>query len=289
MDSRPVDTAQTASPRFALYYHIHLVSDSTGETLMNVMKAAIAQFPGVIPVEHFYALVRSDEQMGRVLQAIEDAPGMVLCTIVNPKLRAMLERRCASLGLSCVSILDPLVQAMSREFGQERTGRVGAQRQLDPQYDSRIDALEFAMRFDDGHNMDRLAEADVVLVGVSRTSKTPTCIYLAHRGVKAANVPLVDPARPPAALATLEGPLVVGLTASPDRLVQVRRNRLTSMNDDRQSSYADPEVVRREVLDARRFMERRGWPVIDVSRRSVEETAAQILNHLAEKTDGGAT
>lgn len=268
----------SAAARLATYFHVHLVSDSTGETLNAMARAVCARFDNVLPIEHIYALVRSQRQLDRALGDIEEAPGVVIHTIVDDKLRHALEEGCRKLDMPCIPALDPLVSAMSRYLGAATTSRVGAHLRLDNDYFNRMDALNYAIGHDDGQGGQDLDEADVVLVGVSRTSKTPTCIYLAHRGVRAANVPLV-PGRPiPDKLTQLKKALVVGLTISPDRLIQIRRNRLLSLNENRQSSYIDTEVVRDEIIQARRLYERHAWPTIDVTRRSVEETAAAILN-----------
>ena len=272
--------------RLAQYFHIHLVSDSTGETLVNIMKASVAQFDAVIPIEHLYALVRSERQMDRVMNAITDAPGMVLFTIVDEKLRRLLEHRCAELNIPCIAALDPLLAAMSRSLGAPMVSRAGAQHHLDADYYRRIDALNFAMAHDDGQLTDELNDAEVVLLGVSRTSKTPTTIYLAHRGIKAANVPLVDGQRLPDHFDSVTRPLIVGLTASPDRLIELRRNRLLGLNENRPTSYIDQEAVREEVNAAKRLFARKGWPVIDVTRRSVEETSARIINLFNERQVG---
>ncbi len=270
--------------RLATYFHVHLVSDSTGETLNAMAKAVVARFDGVIPIEHIYALVRSRKQMDRVLEEIAAGPGVVLHTIVDKELRAALEDGCRSLDVPQIGALDPLVGALSRYLGAALSTRVGAQHALDHEYFNRISALDFAMAHDDGQGTaEELERADVVLCGVSRTSKTPTCIYLAHRGVRAANVPLIPGQEDGERLVGLRNPLVVGLTVSPDRLVQIRRNRLDALNADRASAYVDHEAVRDETVKARRAFERRGWPVIDVTRRSVEETAAAIVNLLSER------
>lgn len=270
-------------PSIKCYHHVHLVSDSTGETLVSVMKASLSHFAHVAPIEHLYALVRSERQMVRVLSQIEAAPGLVLFTLVDPERRRTLEAHCAAVGVTAIAILDPLMASLSRHLGQPSQQKAGVQHGLDQDYYRRIEALDFAMAHDDGQKIEALNDADVVLVGVSRTSKTPTCIYLAHRGIKAGNVPLVRFDAVPAALAGLTRPLVVGLTASPDRLVQIRRNRLDSLNAGRAMDYADKTSVRREVTEATRYFEARGWPVIDVTRRSVEETSAKILNLLSER------
>lgn len=280
----PARPSRTGPTRLATYFHVHLVSDSTGETLNAMAKAVTARFDGVIPIEHIYALVRSPKQMERVLEEVAHAPGVVLHTIVDRELREQLEEGCRRLDMPQIGALDPLVGALSRYLGAALSTRVGAQHALDHEYFNRIAALDFAMAHDDGQGtVDELEGADVVLCGVSRTSKTPTCIYLAHRGIRAANVPLVPGQEDGERLTALRNPLVVGLTVSPDRLVQIRKNRLDGLNASRASSYVDHDAVREETVKARRAFERRGWPVIDVTRRSVEETAAAIINLLSER------
>lgn len=269
----------TATP-LATYFHVHLVSDSTGETLNAMARAVCARFENVLPIEHIYALVRSQRQLDRALADIEEAPGIVIHTIVDAELRLALEEGCRRLDMTCIPALDPLVSALSRYLGAALTSRIGVQHALDNDYFNRMDALNYAIGHDDGQGGQDLDAAEVVLVGVSRTSKTPTCIYLAHRGVRAANVPMV-PGRPmPQRLFELKNALIVGLTVSPDRLIQIRRNRLLSLNEKRESTYIDADSVRDEVVHARRLYEKHGWPVIDVTRRSVEETAAAVLNLL---------
>ena len=280
-----MNAARTAGrSRLATYFHVHLVSDSTGETLNAMAKAVVARFDGVIPIEHIYALVRSDRQMERVLAEIASAPGVVLHTLVDRELRDQLEEGCRVLDMPQIAALDPLVGALSRYLGAALSTRVGAQHALDTDYFNRISALDFAMAHDDGQGTtEQLEGADVVLCGVSRTSKTPTCIYLAHRGIRAANVPLVPNQEDGERLVGLKNPLIVGLTVSPDRLVQIRRNRIDGLNASHTSAYTDQEAVRDETVKARRAFERRGWPVIDVTRRSVEETAAAMINLLNER------
>jgi regulator of PEP synthase PpsR (kinase-PPPase family) len=270
----------TPAPRLATYFHVHLVSDSTGETLNAMARAVCARFESVLPIEHIYALVRSQRQLDRALLDIEQAPGVVIHTIVDDTLRTALEEGCRRLDMTCIAALDPLISAMSRYLGASISSRVGAHLRLDNDYFNRMDALNYAIGHDDGQGGQDLEQADVVLVGVSRTSKTPTCIYLAHRGVRAANVPLVPTRPPPEKLFELKNTLVVGLTVSPDRLIQIRRNRLLSLKETRESTYTDSEAVREEIIAARRLYEREGWPTIDVTRRSVEETAAAVLNLL---------
>ena len=282
----PEKRPEAVPRRFSTYFHVHLVSDSTGETQNAMAKAVVARFEGVIPIEHIYALVRSPKQLERVLEEIEGQPGIVLHTLVDPELRAMLEKGCRALGMPQVGALDPLVTVLSGYLGAALSSRVGAQHALDHDYFERMSALDFAIHHDDGQGLGELERADVVLVGVSRTSKTPTCVYLAHRGVRAANVPLVPTQDPPPSLSELKNPLVVGLVVSPDRLVSIRRNRLEHLGVQADTDYVDVDRVREETVRARRLFERLGWPVIDVSRRSVEETAAQVINLISERRSG---
>lgn len=271
--------------RLGTYFNVHLVSDSTGETLAGVMRATCAQFDDILPIEHSYFLVRSVRQLERVLREIEGAPGVVMFTLSNMEHRAMLEERCKEMGMPCVAVLDPVLDVTSRYLGQELNHKVGASRKLTAEYFKRIDALDFAMDHDDGQQVVELKDSDVILVGVSRTSKTPTCVYLAHRGVKASNVPFVPNVPLPPELFAKERPLVVGLTISADRLVHIRKNRLVAMKETRAGDYTEEDSVRAEVMKAQKLFEREGWPTIDVSRRSIEETAAAVLNLLAEHRD----
>ncbi len=266
------------------YFHLHLVSDSTGETLITVARAAAAQYTKVIPVEHVHPLVRTPKQLDRVLVEIEEMPGIVLYTLLQENLVATLEQKCRDLGLPCLSILGPVLHLFQSYLGAESTHKVGAQHTLNAEYFRRIDALNYTMMHDDGQQTDDLEEADVLLIGVSRTSKTPTSIYLANRGVKTANVPLVSGVALPPDLERLRRPLVVGLYATPERIVQIRQNRLLGLKAYRDDDkYIDPQSVAEEVAASRRLCAKHNWPSIDVSRRSIEETAAAVLALLAER------
>ena len=266
------------------FFHLHLVSDATGETLTTVARAATAQYTKMSPVEHVYPLVRTQKQLDRALSEIEEAPGIVLYTLLEEDLVKRLEDHCRELSLPCLSILGPVLQLMRSYLGMETSHRVGAQHTLNAEYFKRIDALNYTMLHDDGQHVDELEQADVVLVGISRTSKTPTSIYLANRGVKTGNVPLVPGITMPPQVEVLKHPLVVGLYASPERIVQIRQNRLLGLKshqDDDQ--YIDRKAVAEEVMLSRRLCAKHNWPIIDVTRRSIEETAAAVLKLLAER------
>lgn len=261
-------------------FYVHLVSDATGTTLQGLARACLSQFENINPVERFWPLVRTEKQLERVITEIADCPGPVLFTLVDTELRRRLQKSCEAMKVPCLPVLDPLLRGLSAYLGQPARGVPGLQHALDEAYFRRMDAVDFALSYDDGQNLEGIEEADVVLVGVSRTSKTPTCIYLARRGVLAANVPYVPGVPFPQQLLRIKGPVFVGLTEDPNRLIHLRRNRLQASEDDKHHSnnaYLDIDKVEAEILEARRFFTRQGWPVIDVTRRSVEETAAEIL------------
>lgn len=266
-------------------FHIHLVSDATGETLNAIANAAMAQFEGADVQVHSYALVRSEHQLQRSVDHIAISPGLVFFTLVNPRLREMLLARCAALKVACVDVMERPVAELSKYLGIAETHRPGGQHEVDQRYLARIEALNFTIQHDDGQSLDTIRDAEVILVGASRTSKTPTCVYLAIRGVQAANIPLVPGMGVPPVLTQTDGPLIVGLWVSPDRLVQVRRNRLTSMGEDRDTNYIDLDSVRAEIAATRKLFEQYDWPSIDVSRRSIEETAASVMNLLTERRE----
>jgi len=262
----------------SIYFHVHLVSDSTGETLVAMMKASCAQFRQATALEHLHTLIRSKEQMDQTLLDIENRPGVVLYTLSNPTQRERLEEKCKALSMPCVSILDPSLAMLGRYLGASVSHEIGAQRTLDSDYYDRIAALDFAMAHDDGQNVMGLKNADIILLGVSRTSKTPTSIYLANRGFRTGNIPLVPGMPLPAILKTFEKPFIVGLVASPDRIVQIREQRLMGLNENQATDYIDPDIVRDEMRQARRLYVKEKYGVVDVTRRSIEETAAQIIN-----------
>jgi [pyruvate, water dikinase]-phosphate phosphotransferase / [pyruvate, water dikinase] kinase len=272
------------APHTASYFHLHLVSDATGETLITVARAAAAQYATVSPIEHIYPLVRSGKQLDRVLAEIEASPGIVLYTLLDLDLTERLENKCRELGLPVMSILGPVLNLFQSYLGAETSHRVGAQHTLNAEYFKRIDALNYTMLHDDGQHVDDLEHADVVLIGISRTSKTPTSIYLANRGVKTANVPLVPGMPIPPQLETLSQPLVVGLLASPERIVQIRQNRLLGLRAARDDDlYVDRDAITEEIAFSRRLCAKHNWPLIDVTRRSIEETAAAVVRLLADR------
>ncbi len=268
-------------------FHLHLVSDATGDTLYALARACVSQFAGVTAEEHSWTMIRSVTQLDAVMAGIEAKPGMVLFTLVDPTLRSALMDRCRQSQTPCIPVLDPVLGGLSAYLGIAVKGQPGRQHVLDQGYFDRIEAMQFSLAHDDGQGIWNLEQADVVLVGVSRTSKTPTCVYLANRGYRAGNVPLVPNVSLPDGLENLKRPLVIGLTKDPNRLVQIRRNRVLMLNQDPNTDYTDPETVRKEVAWARQIYEKNKWPVIDVTRRSIEETAATVIQLLENRDRDG--
>jgi len=260
------------------FFHLHLISDATGETLLAAGRAAAAQYKDARAIEHIYPLIRNERQLTKVMEEIDQEPGIVLYTVVDQALARRIDERCQAMGLPYVSVLEPVIAVFQSYLGTPAGRRVGAQHVLDADYFRRIDALNFTMMHDDGRLPDDIEEADVVLIGISRTSKTPTSIYLANRGIKTANVPIVPDVPIPPALIEAKRPLVVGLVATAERISQIRQNRILGaggMGD--VQAYVDRSSIAQELAYARQICTRHGWQMIDVTRRSIEETAAAIV------------
>jgi len=285
--TQPKDLPPGKSELAVNQFHLHLVSDSTGETLDAVAKAALAQFDGVRPIIHPWSSVRSLGQVERVLQEVKATSGIVIFTLVKNELRDALMEGCSKFQITCVPVLDPIIGALGTFLGAESQHRPGLQHAMDEDYFGRLEAMKFTIEHDDGQCPEDLDLADIILVGVSRTTKTPTSIYLANRGYRTANIPIVPNCPLPRQLEGVgDSVQVVGLTISPDRLVPVRRSRLLSLRQE-DTDYVDPERVREEVTHARRLFSKKSWPVIDVTRRSIEETAAEVINLRARRAESG--
>lgn len=262
---------------------MHLISDATGETLNTVARAATAYYADYQPIEHIYALVRTPKQLARALAEIESQPGVVLFTLIDTELRTQLERRCAELTIPCISILDPVIASLAQYLNAQSRPQLGGQHALNAEYFRRIDALNFTMIHDDGQHAEDLDQADVILIGISRSSKTPTSIYLANRGIKTANIPIVPNIPSPKELEIVTRPLIVGLIASAERIAQIRKHRLLAMNEQGETDYVDQDAIAAELSHMRKLCARHAWPIIDVTRRSIEETAAAIINLMRER------
>jgi regulator of PEP synthase PpsR (kinase-PPPase family) len=241
----------------------------------------MAQFDQVEVREHVWTLVRTKGQLEKILQSLDEHPGVVMYTLVNQELRDLLRRGCNERRLPCIPILGPVIREISAYLNVEAAQKPGLQHGVGDDYYQRVAAIDYTLAHDDGQGHWELEAADIILVGVSRTSKSPTCIYLANRGFKAANIPFVGGIPLPEKLFELDSlprpPLITGLTISLDRLLQIRKSRLLSL-EQQDSSYVDSEEVQAEIDASKKIFRKQGWPMIDVTRRSVEETAALIIN-----------
>ncbi len=264
-------------------FHMHLVSDATGETLAAIAKAAAVQYPMVRPIEHMHPLVRTQRQLTRVISEIDKQPGIVLYTMVNKSLVEQLEQHCKTLKVPCLAVLQPIMQVFESYLGAPHTPTVAGQHVLDADYFRRIDAMNFTMAHDDGRLPDNLSDADIIVLGISRTSKTPTSLYLAQRGYKTTNLPLVPEVALPENLLEPHSAFVVCLVANVDRIADVRRNRAVLMADRDLNSYVDRDAITAEIAFTRKVAAQYGWPIIDVTRRSIEESATMILKLLHDR------
>lgn len=265
----------TKAPR---QFHLHLISDATGETLIAASRAVASQYENTEAVEHVYPLVRNKARLDEVLVAIDKQPGIVLFTIADENLSEHLHSNCRSMGIPCVSVLDPIFKVFQSYLGIPAAQKSGAQHELNAEYFQRIDALNFTLMHDDGQLPDEIEETDIILLGISRTSKTPTSIYLANRGVRTTNYPIVPNVSVPRQIIEARRPLVVALLASTDRIHQVRQNRMLGDHAAAAlSPYTDRASIAEELAHTRKLCNRYGWPKIDVTRKSIEETAAAIL------------
>lgn len=260
------------------FFHLHLISDSTGETLSTTGRAAAAQYRKWRAVEHVTSMVRDKSKLEKALSEAEASPGIVLYTMVDRELEQFLKQRCSALGIPAVNVLEPVTRVFDSFLGDKMSGTIGAQHALDETYFERLEAVQFSMAHDDGNLPDDIEEADIILLGISRTSKTPTSIYLAQRGYKTINIPLVPGVELPADIFAAKGPLIVALIATAERILAIRENRLLAFDHDLTGDiYVDRASIQEELAETRLLCKKNGWPVIDVTRRSVEETAAAIL------------
>jgi len=266
-------------------FHLHMISDATGETLIAVGRAATVQYSGYRAIEHIYPMIRDKQQFDEVLVKIFDMPGIVLHTILDEDLSQYIEEKCQQIGVPAISVIEPVLTLFQSYLGEKASRRVSAQHVMNDEYFRRIEALNYTMEHDDGLSIESLSEAEVILVGVSRASKTPTSIYLANRGVKTANVPLIIGIDPPQQLIELsqlkgeEKPLIIGLVASVEHISHIRKNRDLGEDIDIES-YSDRIFIKEELHYARLLCQHYNWPMIDVTKRSIEETAAAILTLL---------
>ncbi len=259
------------------YHHIHLISDSTGDTVSALAQAALSQFNHLYLIEHHWTLIRRDDQVKKVLATIESQPGLILFTLVNPEHQKMVAAFCEKNKIPYQAVLKPIVDKISQTWKVEPMKEPGQQHLLNDKYFFRIEAVEFALEHDDGKLIENYHLADIILLGVSRSSKTPTAMYLANKGLKVANFPIVHKNGVPETILNLDKPLLVGLTQDPDTLIQVRKNRITGVNPLTKNDYIDIEKVSEEIAYTNKFLHRNKIPVVNVAKRSVEETAAEVI------------
>ena len=260
-------------------YDIYLISDSTGETLERIFLAIKAQFKNFDYKTHYYSFTRTENQISKILEASEKSNNsIVLYTIVDNKLAKHLSDECNIKNIPCFGILGDLIISFSKLLDQKALNVPSRQHIMDDEYYKKIEAIQFTMNHDDGNSVEDIEKSDIVLLGVSRTSKTPTSIYLANKGMKISNIPLVNENSVPDILKKdPQKKCVVGLTAEPDRLVDLRKNRMQSIKDNESTEYTNLDMVQKEMEDARKLFQKYKWPSIDVTRKSVEETAASVL------------
>ena len=260
-------------------YDIYLISDSTGETLERIFLAIKAQFKNFKYKTHFYSFTRTENQISKILEASQKNNNViVLYTIVDNKLARHLSNECSLKNIPCFGILGDLIISFSKLLDQKALNVPSRQHIMDDEYYKKIEAIQFTMNHDDGNSVDDIEKSDIILLGVSRTSKTPTSIYLANKGMKISNIPLVNENSVPDILKkNPQKKCVVGLTAEPNRLVDLRKNRMQSIKDNESTEYTNLDTVQKEMEDARKLFQKYKWPSIDVTRKSVEETAASVL------------
>ena len=260
-------------------YDIYLISDSTGETLERIFLAIKAQFKNFKYKTHFYSFTRTENQISKILEVSQKNNNViVLYTIVDNKLARHLSNECSLKNIPCFGILGDLIISFSKLLDQKALNVPSRQHIMDDEYYKKIEAIQFTMNHDDGNSVDDIEKSDIILLGVSRTSKTPTSIYLANKGMKISNIPFVNENSVPDILKkNPQKKCIVGLTAEPDRLVDLRKNRMQSIKDNESTEYTNLDTVQKEMEDARKLFQKYKWPSIDVTRKSVEETAASVL------------
>ena len=260
-------------------FQIYLISDSTGETLDRIFLALKAQFKNFKYKTHQYSFTRTENQISKILEMIKNEKNsVILYTIVDSKIAKFLTQKCSKKGIPCFGVLGDLILNFSKILNQKALHIPSAQHTLDEEYYNRIDAIQFTMNHDDGNLVDDIEKSDIILLGVSRTGKTPTSIYLANRGLKTSNIPLINENSVPKLLKNNPKiSCVVGLTTEPERLLDIRKNRMTSLKESDNTDYTNLDKIKIEVEKAKKTFKKYNWPSIDITRKSVEETAASVI------------
>jgi len=265
--------------------NIHLLSDSTGETLSSVSRAVTSQFEGLESNDFIWPLVRTESQMKDVIDSIAKNPGIVMYTILHDKLIRLLKKKCHEMKVPCIPVLSHIIGEFSKYLDMNISNTVGRQHLLDSEYFSRVDAISYTITHDDGQSTWDLYDSDIIIIGVSRTSKSPTSVYLSCRGYKVSNIPFVSFDTIPDSIFELKKPLIVGLTINPEKLLQIRSTRIDSLDasDISNNSYVNIDLIKNEINESRKLFAKLKCPIIDVTKKSVEETAAKIIQLYQEK------
>ena len=261
---------------------IHLLSESSGQTVKHAANTALAKFSDIEIRKYHWPMTRNEKILEEVFEKVKSKPGVVIYTISNDNLRRRLKQFCFEQKLPCVSVVSEIVKNVSEYIGVRQDRFLGYSEKFDDSYFEKVEAIDFSLRHDDGQLIEDIEYADIVLIGPSRTSKTPTSVYLAYNGFKTANVPYIHNVPFPDRVYKLKGPVVFGLTIFPSRLIEIRESRMNLLQTNESSNYTDPEIVQQECRQIRRICADNGWHSIDVSRRSIEETAALIMKKYYE-------
>lgn len=261
---------------------IHLISEFSGQTVKHAAKTALTKFSDIEVKRYNWPMIRNDELLDDVLKKIRKKPGVILYTISNNVLKDKLKRFCFELKIPCISVVSKIVNEISDYLGVGVDDNVGFNNKFDETYFDKVEAIEYSLKHDDGQILDDLEEADIILIGPSRTSKTPTSVYLAYNSFKTANIPLIHSFPFPSVIESLKNPIIFGLVINPAILIEIRESRMHLLQIKDSSDYTDVKIAQEECREVRRLCLKNNWQVIDVSRRSIEETAAIIMKYYYE-------
>lgn len=262
---------------------IHLISESSGQTVKHAAKTALSKFSDIEVKKYHWPMTRNIKMLEEVVEKIKNKPGVVLYTISDKNLRLTLKKHCFELDIPCISVVSPIVKGISKFIGSQANIGLSYVNKFDENYFDKVDAIDYSLRHDDGQSLDDLENSDIILIGPSRTSKTPTSVYLAYNGFKTANIPFVYECPFPDCLPKLKNPIIFGLTINPSRLIDIRESRMNLLQIKESSNYTDIKTIQEECRQVKRLCSENNWKMIDVSMRSIEETAAIIMKSYYER------